>query len=210
MFGCRRGLRRVQAPLFWTQQLWLNESISKCSPFAQVWAASTAAHSLATWPLSLRYSLGLNGKTHKNAAVAEPLPPWSDGGKAPELNSNGLYLPWQTSDLWVHFSNLGEPPIHTHTLFLEPCLICLVVLLCLCPNKDSQDKKHLFFFFFFQSFVRVSNVWNEKFSIPLQGGQNNKGGILLYFLVNNIIFSEKCTGFWLKPSPLWPWWLPFL
>lgn len=206
MFGWRRGLRRVHAPLFWTQQLWLNEPISKCSPFAQVWAASTAAHSLATWPLSPRYSLGLNCKTHKNAAVAEPLPPRSDGGKSPELNSNGLYLPWQTSDLWVHFSNLGKPPIRTHTLFLEPCLICLVVLLCLCPNEDSQDKKHLIFFFFsfIQSFLQANNVWSEKFSIPLQCGQNNKGEILLSFLVKNIIsFSEKCTGFWLKPSPLW-------
>lgn len=32
MFGCWRGLRRVPASLFWTQQLWLNESIPECSP----------------------------------------------------------------------------------------------------------------------------------------------------------------------------------
>lgn len=135
MFGCWRGLRRVLASLFQTQQLRLNESIPKCSPFAQVWAASTAASLLTTWPLSPGYSLGLNGKTHKNAVVAEPLPPQSNGGKAPELNSNGLCLPWQTSDLWVHSSNL-ERTSHTHRhihssfcLSVQLHLICLTVQL---------------------------------------------------------------------------------
>lgn len=139
MFGCWRGFRGALASLFPTQQLWLNESIPKCSPlFARVWAASTAASSPTTWPLSSRYSPGLNGKTHKNAAVAEPLPPRSDAGKAPELNSNSLCLPWQTSDLRVHSSHLGRTT-HTHSpTFL--LVMCLAVPRSLCNLKKRENK----------------------------------------------------------------------
>lgn len=57
-------------------------SLQSSRPFSQIWAASTAAVPLTTWPLSQTHLLGLNSKTGKNVAAAQPLPPRNAGGKA--------------------------------------------------------------------------------------------------------------------------------
>lgn len=115
VFGCWRGLRRVPASLFWTQQLWLNESISECSPFAQVWAASLLpphwphdyCHQGIHWVLMVRHTRMQRWLSlcHLGAMV----------GKL--LNSIPTAYVYHDKPLTYGFTIViwGEPPTHTNT-----------------------------------------------------------------------------------------------